>query len=312
MVKKWISLFAVGFAFLFVLAACGNDSSGDSGGSEDSGENAEAETRTVTDPTGREVEIPSDPQNVVALQNVADMLILDEQPIGTSDYYLDTYGAQLEGVESVGGDTPNVEKINELEPDMILLSDYQSDSLDQLEQIAPVYMTAFGDTPEEQLQNTADALNKEDASEEWLNEYERQAEEARQTLADNDVPEDATAAVVQFIGKEVYVHDQSVFAGLYEGAGLEPTEGVTENTETQAISLETVPDYVEGADYLFVLTDQGEPTEQSQELVDDLLADTEAVQNEQFYYVNNTKWSDFTLLGREYQLNDSVEKITGE
>lgn len=315
MKKQW-SL-AAALAAAGVLSACGNNeaSSGEQEeeASQEEAENQEeAETKTVTDPTGRDVEMPVSPENVVALQNVAEMIILEEEPIGTSSYYLDTYEDYLseDDTENVGDDMPDVEKVSGLEPDLIIISDYQADSLENLEKIAPVYMTAFGATPEEQLADISSVLGKEDQQEEWLSQFEEDGEQARSLIEDAEEAE-SQAAVIQFYGKELYIHDRSVFEGLYTQAGVEPSPGVLENEETQAVSLETVADYTEGADHLFILTEDGESTEDAEELVQTLLQETEAVKNEQYYYVDNTKWSDLSLKGQEYQMRDAVEKITG-
>ncbi|RKD69460.1 ABC-type Fe3+-hydroxamate transport system substrate-binding protein [Sinobaca qinghaiensis] len=314
MKKHWN--IAAALAAAGVLSACGNNGSS-SGEEEDTTESqeesgSEEETKTITDPTGRDVEMPASPDKVVALQNVAEMIILEEEPIGTTSYYLDTYEDDLdtEETENVGDDMPDVEKVSGLEPDLIIISDYQADSLENLEKIAPVYMTAFGATPEEQLADITEVLGKQDAEEEWMTQFEENAEEA-QSLIEDAEEADSQAAVIQFYGKELYIHDRSIFEGLYTKAGVEPSPGVLENEETQAVSLETIADYTEGADHLFILTENGESTEDAEELVNTLLQDTEAVENEQYYYVDNTKWSDFSLKGQEYQMKDAVEKITG-
>ncbi|HAA2529427.1 TPA_asm: ABC transporter substrate-binding protein, partial [Listeria monocytogenes] len=137
---KWAAILMT-VLLAVVLTACGSSSD------KDSSKEKESATKTVTDTTDRKVEVPTTPKRIVALQNVSEMEILGVKPVGTTDYYITTYPDATKGTESVGNDKPSIEKIANLKPDLIIISDYQKDLLENLEKVAPVYITHFGDTP---------------------------------------------------------------------------------------------------------------------------------------------------------------------
>ncbi|EUJ26595.1 hypothetical protein LMUR_12321 [Listeria grayi FSL F6-1183] len=139
-------------ALIAVLAGCGNN---------DKASSEKPKTQTVTDALKRKVTLPENPKKIVALQNVSELSVLGAPAIGTNDYYKETYPTETKNAQSIGGDKPNIEKITNLAPDLIIISDYQKDMIENLEKIAPVYATHFGDTPDQQLEKLATLLHKE-------------------------------------------------------------------------------------------------------------------------------------------------------
>ncbi len=136
------------------LAACsrgGTDDASDAGGSDAGGASG---TRTVTDATGAEVEIPARAERVVSLHYAATQAAMDLglTPIGTGPAGQGGGGDEEEWVPAelwaelkdvpivVSQQEPQIEKIAELEPDLILATNVtEEDVRQQLEQIAPVY-----------------------------------------------------------------------------------------------------------------------------------------------------------------------------
>ncbi|MBC1814990.1 ABC transporter substrate-binding protein [Listeria seeligeri] len=301
---KWAAIFMT-LLLAVVLTACGSSSD------KDSSKEKEDATKTVTDTLDRKIEIPTTPKRIVALQNVSEMEILGVKPVGTLDYYITTYPEATKGTESVGNDKPNIEKIASLKPDLIVISDYQKDLLENLEKVAPVYITHFGDTSDKQLSNMANLLNKKAEKEKWDKDYAAASKEAKATLKDAGV-ENEKAAVIQFYGKEIYIHDAKVFDGLFSGAGFTPTDEAKANHETKAISSEAIPSYAKDADRLFILM----PTDGNDDSINEMLKgvwkDIPAVQKNQVYKVDNTKWSDYSASAQLYQMEDTVKQITGK
>lgn len=120
------------------------------------------------------------------------------------------------------------------------------------------------------------------------------------------------AAVIQFYGKEIYVHDAKVFDGLYSGAGFTPTDAAKANKETKAISSEAIPEYAAGADRLFILMPADGNTDSVDEMLKGVWKDIPAVKKNQVYKVDNTKWSDYSAAAQLYQMEDAVKQITGK
>ncbi|EAD9719377.1 ABC transporter substrate-binding protein [Listeria monocytogenes] len=301
---KWAAILMT-VLLAVVLTACGSSSD------KDSSKEKESETKTVTDTMDRKVEVPTTPKRIVALQNVSEMEILGVKPVGTTDYYITTYPEATKGTESVGNDKPSIEKIANLKPDLIIISDYQKDLLENLEKVAPVYITHFGDTPDKQLSNIANLLNKKAEKEKWDKDYAASSKEAKATLQDAGVANEK-AAVIQFYGKEIYVHDAKVFDGLYSGAGFTPTDAAKANKETKAISSEAIPEYAAGADCLFILMPADGNTDSVDEMLKGVWKDIPAVKKNQVYKVDNTKWSDYSASAQLYQMEDAVKQITGK
>ncbi|EUJ27292.1 ABC transporter substrate-binding protein [Listeria cornellensis] len=303
--KKLTALLLVVLTLGLVLAACGG-----SGSSSDEAK-TEDKARTLTDALDRQVVIPATPKKIVAIQNAGELYALDIKPLATTEYYKGIYPDFLKGVENIGGDKPNVEKIASLKPDLIIISDYQKDMLTNLEKIAPVYATKFGVTPDEQLTDIANLVNAKEAEKTYQAKYAKESKEAKATLKDAGI-ENQKAAVIQFWGKEIYIHDPIVFDGLYTGAGFTPTEAAKKNKETKAISSEAIPDYVSDANQLFILTPEGKSTDELNTLLTGIWKDIPAVKAKHVYPVNSDEWSNYTAPSREYQMQDAIDKVTNK
>ncbi|KGL46674.1 ABC transporter substrate-binding protein [Listeria sp. SHR_NRA_18] len=302
--RRLTALLLVVLTLGLVLAACGGSGSSDEAKTED-------KARTLTDALDRNVVLPATPKKIVAIQNAGELYALDIKPLATTEYYMGIYPDFLKGVENIGGDKPNVEKIASLKPDLIIISDYQKDMLTNLEKIAPVYATKFGVTPDEQLTDIANLVNAKDAEKTYQEKYAKESKEAKATLKDAGI-ENQKAAVIQFWGKEIYIHDPIVFDGIYTGAGFTPTEAAKKNKETKAISAEAIPDYVSDADQLFILTPEGKSTDELNTLLTGIWKDIPAVKAKHAYPVNSDEWSNYTAPSREYQMQDAIDKVTNK
>lgn len=211
------SLLAIVLACLFLVSAVGCSNSNST---EDKTANKEA-TRTVTDIKG-EVTIPAEPKRIVDLSGCSDTLaLLGYQVVGTcnSDAYdytkLPSYLEDtLKDAKILGysmSNTVNLEAVIALEPDMIIISNVQESSYDQLSEIASTVMLQFSDMDwKADFMQVAKLMNREDVAKQWLADYEAKA------LAIGDevkvlIGEDATCLVI-------LVSQENVF--LFEGAGL--------------------------------------------------------------------------------------------
>lgn len=147
--KKSIKLLSVAVIGMFVLGGCGKAAVSNQEGSASSTSNQEAEVAsmvTVNDTDG-EVEVPLNPQKVV----VFDMGSLDtinslgkgDNIIGVPTKNLPAYLTSFSDRESAGGiKEPDLEKINQLQPDLIIISGRQADFKKELSAIAPTLYLA--------------------------------------------------------------------------------------------------------------------------------------------------------------------------
>ena len=111
---------------------------------------AQAGTRQVLDANGQSHTVPDDPQRVVVLSelDLDSAPTLGVQPVGTVNgrgqgtlprYLLDKAG---KGIQVVGDlDNPNLEKLIDLEPDLILTGQTKPELLTLLNEIAPTVVT---------------------------------------------------------------------------------------------------------------------------------------------------------------------------
>ncbi len=153
-------------------------------------------TRTVRDIDDRPVEVPQDPQRVVALSEpTLDALVtLGVTPAGavtgrgqsTVPAYL---AADLEDVPILGGIAqPNYEAIGAAVPDLILVDgtsiNNNADALEALRHIAPTVYTGYaGGDWRTNFTITADALNRQDEGAKVLADYDAKVGTARDELA---------------------------------------------------------------------------------------------------------------------------------
>lgn len=310
-----------------VLAACGGTSANDKSAasnnsgqaqengaaaeSNNAGNNAatESKTKLYKDGLDREVEIPVNPQRIVALNNFGELAALGVKPIGLLEYDLNIYDAKLvEGIENVGGQEPNMEKIISLEPDLIIVANYlKPEVIESLQKIAPTVATKWGLTSFEQLHAVAEMLGKGTEEQAWLTKYNAQVEEARKQLKPF-MKDGETATVLQFFGKNIYTYRMDTFSAIYDGLGFAATEKVKAVKDPVQLSEEVLPEFV--GDRLFILVaDKDAETNFNDLKSHSIWNNLPAVKNNKVYLVDNFRYSNFNATNMEWQLNDLVDKL---
>ena len=135
------------------LAGCGSGQQTNSSSSETSTSSSRATSVTVKDSDGTEVKVPTNPEKVVVFDNgsldTMDALGVGDAVIGAPTENLPEYLAAYSDVENAGGiKEPDLEKINQLQPDLIIISGRQSDFKEDLSAIAPtLYLAVDGSDP---------------------------------------------------------------------------------------------------------------------------------------------------------------------
>ncbi|MGX7350495.1 siderophore ABC transporter substrate-binding protein [Enterococcus canis] len=171
--KKFIYSMMVGAAVL--LTACGNGSA-----STDSSSNSstEAATEVTIQDSDGEVPVPKDPQKVVVFDNgsldTLDALGVGERVIGAPTKSLPSYLASYQKVENAGGiKEPDLEKINQLQPDLIIISGRQRDFKEDLNAIAPTIFLSVDakdtwNSTKQNIQTLATIFGKETVAKEKI------------------------------------------------------------------------------------------------------------------------------------------------
>ncbi|WP_262109789.1 iron-siderophore ABC transporter substrate-binding protein [Aeromonas sp. Marseille-Q5825] len=154
---------------------------------------AQAGTRQVLDANGQSQTVPDDPRRVVVLSelDLDSALTLGVQPVGTVNgrgqgtlprYLLDKAGKAIQVVGDL--DNPNLEKLIDLEPDLILTGQTKPELLALLQEIAPTVVTGnWGEPWKTVFNRSANVMNKEAEAKAFLARYDARLAQARSKLA---------------------------------------------------------------------------------------------------------------------------------
>lgn len=308
--KKLLFL-SIALLVMLALAACGSteETTEETGGSE--GEASGAETIQYESENGT-VEVPADPQRVVALAYGGNVMSLDVPLVGIDAWAIDNpnYEPYLDGVEEVSEE--NLEKIIELDPDLIIgYSTLQN--VDKLEQIAPTVTYTYGkvDYLTQHLE-IGKLLNKEDEAQAFVDDFKERAQAAGEEIK-AEIGEDATVSVIENFDKQLYVYGDNWGRGteiLYQEMGLNMPEKVEEMALTDgyyALSQEVLPEYM--GDYV-IFSKDSEQDNSFQET--DLYQNTPAVKNDQVFEADAKKLYFNDPISLDYQLELFQEKFLGQ
>ncbi|TVX99754.1 ABC transporter substrate-binding protein [Cohnella terricola] len=318
-----------------VLAACGkNDISPSTSGTaqssvspssapSESGSEAEGDTRVYKDGLGREVVIPAHPQRVITSQYLPQMIALDVKPVGAASHLLTSFVSikdQIGGIEDVGpANELNLEKALTLEPDLIIVAEWNEDKLDQISKIAPTVVVRWeGKDPFQHLQDVADLLGKTEAAEQWTQAFHKKSEEARVKLAEF-VKDGETFGAVVIGGYEkgqlrVY-GPGNVGYTLFETLRFPMTDYVKEewekgnNSQGLSISMEKLPEFA-SADRLFLVKFGNDPDFVNEIEKSRLWKDLPAVKNDKVYVVDDKLWFSYDIMSFSAQLEDAVRLLS--
>lgn len=302
-----------------LLTACGG---GTNNKKADSANTEQASTKVYKDVNG-EVEIPTNPQRIVSITHLGDLLALGVKPVGAGSLALENsvlLEKELEGVANVGD--VSVEKVLELNPDLIIVPSYLPvDIVDQLKKIAPTVVltsaTLAGTDPLEEVRTFGDLLGREKEAEEFITRYKQKAEEAKTKISEVIGP-DETIGTYSIWAKNLWVWPKTRDAGynLFEMFGLTPQEKIAADAfpggQGIDISLEVLPDYA--ADHMFfTVYEPSGGAERAQEVMEGpVWKNIPAVQKNQVYMLNYKEFWMVDGLNLEKQLDILVDIIVNQ
>lgn len=253
-----------------VLGGCSSEAPATA---QEGGQPAEGSTtngmRTVDTDKGQ-VEIPANPQTIVSDYYLGELLAVDVKPVIASPYALNNpfLAGLCDGIEelnTVSAET-SLEMIAEKEPDLIITiteADY-----DKYSKIAPTVYIQDGKRSDEDLfRYIASLVNKEDAAEAYINEFNDQVAMVKDEMV--SIVGDRTVSILEVWPQEIYTMGSRFARGgsiLYDMWGLKAPEPIqstmVDGDETyKVISVEALPDYagdfilygvLDGADSAYV------------------------------------------------------------
>ncbi|GAB3669371.1 ABC transporter substrate-binding protein [Streptomyces sparsus] len=300
--RRTLTAAAVALTCTLGLTACGGS---DSGSGSDSGDAGADGTRTVQTAHG-EVEVPEEPKRVVVLDTAEldSALTLGVKPVGAtrsdvaSGFLTYLSDKQTAGIADVGKiAAPNLEKIAELEPDLILGSDVRDEErYDELSKIAPtVFTESTGLEWKENFELHAEALGKETEAEKVVTDYRSHADEVTEALGGQKAAKELETNVVRFVeGADTRIYgDGSYIATVLKDVGLGRPAIVEKATAYDGLMLEISPEQVDKADADVVFyTSYGDPAESGEAKAVDsgLWKDMQVTKDGNVFRVNDETW----------------------
>ncbi|MDN7245377.1 iron-hydroxamate ABC transporter substrate-binding protein [Planococcus shenhongbingii] len=294
---------------ILLLAACGKETA-----NEAEAESTAGKSGTITyESENGPVEVPADPQRVIVLSTYAgDAMALDVPLVGVDSWSKNNprFDKELANVEEVTED--NLEKIIELEPDLIIgMSTIKN--IDKLKEIAPTVTFTYGklDYLSQHLE-IGKVLNKEKEAQAWIEDFQNRAKQAGEEIR-AEIGEEATVSVIENFDKQLYVFGDNWGRGteiLYQEMNLKMPEKVKEMALKDgyyALSQEVLPEYM--GDYV-IFSKDSEQDNSFQET--DLYKNTPAVKGGKVFEVPSKEFYFNDPLTLEYQLEFFIEKFLGK
>lgn len=303
------------FALLLTLAACGsadknaNAPSGTPSGAPSttapggaSGAPSEAEEAgsfpvTIKHAKG-EYTLNHKPKVIAVLDTkfVDQLIALGEQPAGSvkaagSNADFPEYLSDRLGEVLVLGtrDEPNIEAVVALNPDLILMTDFQEKVYDSMSKIAPTLELEFNEDWRATLETMGKITGKQAEAKAIIQDYEDKTARLKNQIAEKLGNE--TVALIRPRKEGIRVHTSQHRTGaiLYTDLGLNVPASVAAVDDTAyEISLEAIGEV--GADRYFLLSD-ALFAESVQELEESKVwTSLEAVKNNRVYHVDSTLW----------------------
>lgn len=258
MMKKRLILGFFIFSLMFIVGACGQNED-DHQPDANAGQSDAGETVIYESELGP-VEIPANPQRIVALSYAPNVLALGGNLVGVDEW---TYGNPLftervKDIEIVSDQS--LESIVAQQPDLIIAGSH-TENLEEIQKIAPTVVYTWGklDYLQQQLE-IGKLLNKEEEAEAWIQEFKQRTAELSQKIKEKHG--DITVTVFETDAKNFYVFGNNWARGteiLYQAMELGMPEKVKEDaleTGYYTLSLEVLPEYA--GDFIVLSTGLGD------------------------------------------------------
>ncbi|OTN76593.1 hypothetical protein A5886_001670 [Enterococcus sp. 8G7_MSG3316] len=303
---KKIAIGVLTIGMVLGLAACGESTQGESQSSDTTQAQTATEDTVEETPTDIEVTdgngtitVPNQPEKVVVFDNSAldtlNVLGVGDRVVGAATSNLPAYLSDFEAVESAGGiKEPDLEKINQLQPDLIIISGRQREYQEELAAIAPtIFLTVDNENTwpsiESNIQTLAAIFGKEDEAQAHLTELQSQIETLHA-----QAEESGLSALVVMVneGNLSAFGPGSRYSILYDTFGFIPVDDTLEaSTHGESISYEFLLE--KNPDLLFVVDRTqaiGGEESQSAFISNEIVQETNAGQQDKIIELDAEVW----------------------
>lgn len=301
------------------LAACStSDGSATAATSPQGDQTAAAFPRTVQHDQGETV-IDTKPKRVVALDNslVEAVVALEVPLVGGIGSYRDQngfppyLGDAVADTEDVGPlDSPDLEAIAALEPDVIVSASVRHEALyDELSAIAPtVFVETTGPIWKENIRTLGEVLGEEEKAEELLTAYETRA--AKLGAAINEKAGNPTVSMVRFLDGPTRLYANTSFSGIvFQDMGL--ARPAAQDVDEFAVEIGEEEIRKADADHIFVTVYSGGQESAERFRRNPLWGELDGVKAGNVHEVADEIWmTSVSLQGAELMMDD-MAKIFG-
>ncbi|MCY8147084.1 iron-hydroxamate ABC transporter substrate-binding protein [Bacillus inaquosorum] len=238
---------------MFVSACSGTASKGSSSDSA----SEKTEMRTYKSTKGN-VNIPAHPKRIVTDFYAGELLSVGANVVGSGSWSFDNpfLKSKLKDVKDVG-DPISVEKVMELQPDLIVVMN--EENVDKLKKIAPTVVVPYNTAKnvEDTVSMFGDIAGAKDEAKSFMADFNKKAEAAKKKIA-GVIDKDATFGIYENTDKgEFWVFNDNGGRGgqaVYNALGLKAPEKIEQDVikkgEMKQLSQEVIPEYA--ADYMFI------------------------------------------------------------
>ncbi|WP_370410403.1 ABC transporter substrate-binding protein [Streptomyces fradiae] len=304
-------------ALAFSVAACGGTSDdGKSAADKPAAASEAGFPRTVTHDKGK-TEIKTKPKRVVALDNslVEAVVALDAPLVGGIGSYRDQkgfppyLGDAVKDTKDVGPlDSPNLEAIAALKPDLIVSATVRHEDLyDQLSKIAPtVFVKTTGPIWKENITFLGTALGEEKKAADKLAAYQTRAKKIGDAI--NAKNPGQTYSLTRFLDGPTRIYLPKTFSGIIlTDMGLaRPANQQDQEKFNIEISEEQIAQA--DADHIFMTTFSGGEERKKKFLANPLWKRLNAVQKGNVHEVEDAVWmTSVSLQGADLVLDDMAK-----
>ena len=213
------------------------------------------ETRSFDTEKGA-VEIPTKPLRIVTDYYGGELLSVGANVIGVEPTAFDNPFIKDLLKDAVEIGTPvNVEKVLELEPDLIVVM--YDENYEQLSEIAPTIHIPYGTATniQETIKLFADITGNDEEADTFMSKFDKKAKEGREKLS-AIIEADATFGIYELTDKgDLWIFGDNAGRGgqaLYNALELNMPHENTNEEQTLQLSMEVLPEYA--ADFMFLTT----------------------------------------------------------
>ncbi|WP_414550912.1 iron-siderophore ABC transporter substrate-binding protein [Anabaena sp. CCY 0017] len=275
-----------------------------------------SECKLIKHPLG-DTCVPLKPQRIIALDETSmeallalDLKIIAATQPNIAGSIIPKLGKKAEGIVSLGKDSqPNIEKMVQLNPDLILGFSLSAEQYKLFSQIAPTATLDYVQTGwKDALLRIAEITNESTQAQTLLEQYQQRVQELR-TVVNHHLKKTTVSVSRFYAGKQVpeFRTKYSFPGSLLIEVGIPLPEiqnqlTTNENQPLISISLERI-DLLD-ADILFVALDPGAEDSFQEYQNTQLWQQLKAFKNQQIYPVNSSYWIFGNILSANAILDD--------